>query len=68
MTGFKPRMKSYLPEIETLEVPTVGATLPPSPFHAPFLQGNIASHLVVEHRSYIPDPVPILLRKQSFLI
>jgi hypothetical protein len=68
LAGFKPRMKSYLPDIETVDVPTVSQVLLPSLFHEPFSQGRIASPHCIEPASYTPDPIPILLRKQSLLI
>lgn len=68
LTGFKPRIKSYLPDIETAAAPAVPLALLPSLFHTPFTLRNIARPFVVELCSYSPEPIPILLRKQSFLI
>jgi hypothetical protein len=68
LAGFKPRMKSYLPDIETVDAPSVSQVLMPSLFHEPFFQGRIASPHCIESSSYTPDPIPILLRKQSLLI
>lgn len=68
LAGFKPRMKSYLPDIETVAAPAIPLALLPSLFHVPFASKSICLPHFAESRGYSPDPIPILLRKQSLLI
>lgn len=68
LADFKPRMKSYLPDIEAVDAATVPLALAPSLFHQPFSPGVISLPHVALSCSYAPDPIPILLRKQSLLI
>lgn len=60
--------KPYAPAFETAEVPGIPLALLPVPFHKPIARDIVAFYFDRGIQPDMPDPIPILLRKQSFLI
>lgn len=68
LTALKSRMRPYAPAFETVEAPVLPFSLLPVLFFKP-VSRNAAMFIVDDgKRQDMPDPIPILLRKQSFLI
>jgi len=66
--GLKPRMKSYAPDIESAAPPAVPFALLPCLAQPVLSAHGVDLACVVAARVSCPDPIPILLRKQSLLI
>lgn len=60
--------KPYAPAFETAEVPGIPLVLLPVPFHKPIARNIVAFYFDRRIQPDMPDPIPLLLRKQSFLI
>jgi len=60
--------KPYAPAFETAEAPGMPLALLPVPFHKPIARNLVVFYFYRGIQPDIPDPIPILLRKQSFLI
>jgi len=61
-------MQPYAPSVEVVAAPTAPMVLALAPFFKDVLPGRAVFVPRLEQRSNLPDPIPILLRKQSFLI
>lgn len=62
------KVKSYVPDLVSVEVPITPVALPALHFQAPLL---VDTPYIVRYdalRHVRPDPIPILLKKQSLLI
>jgi len=64
----RPWIKPYAPELESAALLVVPASLSPALFHKTFLPGDAATVPGIEQRRTLPEPIPILQRKQSLLI
>ena len=60
--------KPYTPAFETAEVPGIPLALSPVPFHKPIARTIVVLYFNIDNQPDMPDPIPVLLRKQSFLI
>lgn len=60
--------KPYAPAFETAEAPGIPLALLPVPFHKPIARTVVVFFFDKEIQPDMPDPIPLLLRKQSFLI
>lgn len=61
-------MRPYAPAFETAEAPTLPCSLLPVLFFEPFPRKAVFLAFDGVRQQHVPDPIPILLRKQSFLI
>ena len=68
MADLRHWMKPYAPERETVKSPVLPASLLPSLFHKPVSPDTLVFFMGIAQRCNLPDPIPILQRKQSFLI
>jgi len=68
VSALKSGMKSYAPAFETAEAPIAPFALLPALFFKPAPQPAVVFIAGDGKRQALPDPIPILLRKQSFLI
>ena len=68
LAAYKPLMKPYSPAFETAEAPVLPFSLLPIPFFEPASLNPTTFIVDREKRQDMPDPIPILLRKQSFQI
>ncbi len=66
--GLKPRMKSYIPDIESAAPPAVPFAFMPCLAQPVLAINGVDLSFIVASRVSCPDPIPILLRKQSLLI
>ncbi|MEA4857522.1 MAG: hypothetical protein AAGU21_15280 [Solidesulfovibrio sp.] len=60
--------KPYAPAFEAAEAPGIPLALLPVPFHKPIARTVVFFYFIIEKQPAMSDPIPILLRKQSFLI
>uniref|UniRef100_I2Q6X6 Uncharacterized protein n=1 Tax=Desulfovibrio sp. U5L TaxID=596152 RepID=I2Q6X6_9BACT len=60
--------KPYAPAFETAEAPGIPLALLPVPFHKPIARNIGVLYFDIRIQPGTPHPIPILLRKQSFLI
>ncbi len=61
-------MKPYAPPFESAHAPLVPLSLPPVMFSRPAPEKILVFAFHDGRQKDLPDPIPILLRKQSFLI
>lgn len=61
-------MQPYVPSVEIVAAPTAPMVLALAPFFKDVLPGSAVFVPRIEQRSNLPDPIPILLHKQSFLM
>ena len=68
LIALRPWMKSYSPDLETIDIPVLHVSLIPRIFDEFRWKSNETFAVVRETRHAIPPPIPILLQKESFLI
>jgi len=68
LAALKPWMKSYSPDLETIEIPILHAALIPRIFDEHQWQSTMTFFIDHGIQYAIPPPIPILLQKESFLI
>ena len=68
LAALKFRMKPYAPPFESAEAPILPFSLLPVFFFKPVPRNTVVFIFEGGKRHDMPDPIPILLRKQSFLI
>ncbi len=68
LAELRPWMRPYAPEREIVQAPALPTALLPSPFFKPAQLDFSPFALTTLDPGLVPEPVPILLNKQSFLI